>query len=109
MPKGYHYALTFSYDGVHWNRPSRPRCRVGPVWYYLIDFESAQEFPDGQESALAKRPLRCGVRSSPEFSLGLPCNPFKLDVYNAAATFFELCEVGICHIFPSPQFSLLLL
>ncbi|KAK0229439.1 hypothetical protein EDD85DRAFT_957188 [Armillaria nabsnona] len=91
-PKGCHYALTFSYDGVHWNRPSRPRCRVGPVRYYLIDFESAQEFPDGQESALAKRPLRCGVRSSPEFSLGLPCNPFRLDVYNAAATFFELCE-----------------
>lgn len=40
----------------------------------------------------AKRPLRCGVKSSPEFSLGLPCNPFKLDVYNAAATFFELYE-----------------
>ncbi|PBK87785.1 hypothetical protein ARMGADRAFT_1065793 [Armillaria gallica] len=67
-------------------------CRRVIIRYYLIDFESAQEFPDGQESALAKRPLRCGVRSSLEFSLGLPSNPFKLDVYNAAATFFELCE-----------------
>ncbi|KAK0215535.1 hypothetical protein IW262DRAFT_1465202 [Armillaria fumosa] len=91
-PKGYHFANRVSYDGVYWSLPTRPRCCVGPVRYYLIDFESTQEFPDGKENAVAKRPLRCGVKSSPEFSLGLPCNPFKLDVYNAAATFFELCE-----------------
>ncbi|KAG7447072.1 uncharacterized protein BT62DRAFT_919559 [Guyanagaster necrorhizus] len=72
--------------------PTRPRCRVGPVRYYIIDFESAQECPEGKENAEAKRPLRCGTKTSPEFSLCLPCNPFKLDVYNAGATFFELCE-----------------
>ncbi|KAK0502057.1 hypothetical protein EDD18DRAFT_1065378 [Armillaria luteobubalina] len=91
-PKGYHFAQTLSYDGVHWNRPSRPRCRVGPIRYYLIDFESAQQFPDGKENAVAKRPLRCGVKSSPEFSLGLPCNPFKLDVYNAAVSLLFLFQ-----------------
>ncbi|KAK0191978.1 kinase-like domain-containing protein [Armillaria mellea] len=91
-PKGYHFANEASYDGVHWSLPTRPRYRVGPVRYYLIDFENAQEFPDGKENALTKRPLRCGVRSSPEFSLGLPCNPFKLDVYNAGATFLELSD-----------------
>ncbi|KAK0229453.1 hypothetical protein EDD85DRAFT_744553, partial [Armillaria nabsnona] len=91
-PKGYHYACETSYDGVHWNLPARPRCRISPVQYYIIDFESAQEYPAGKETALTTRNLRCGIRSSPEFSLGEPCNPFKLDVYNAGATFFELCE-----------------
>ncbi len=92
-PKGYHYACETSHDGVHWTLPVRPRCRVGPVKYYIIDFESAQEYPASKETALTTRNLRCGMRSSPEFSLGEPCNPFKLDVYNAGATIFELCEV----------------
>ncbi|KAK0231973.1 kinase-like domain-containing protein [Armillaria nabsnona] len=91
-PKGYHYASETSYDGVHWNLSVRPRCSVGPIKYYIIDFESAEEYPAGKETALTTRNLRCGIRSSPEFSLGEPCNPFKLDVYNAGATFFELCE-----------------
>ncbi len=86
-PKGYHYARETSYDGVHWNLPARPRCRIGPVQYYIIDFESAQEYPAGNENALTTRNLCCGIRSSPEFSLGEPCNPFKLDMYNAGATF----------------------
>ncbi|KAK0442214.1 kinase-like domain-containing protein [Armillaria borealis] len=92
-PKGYHYVSETSYDGIHWSLPVRPRYRIGPIQYYIIDFESAQEYPAGKETALTTRNLRCGIRSSPEFSLGEPCNPFKLDVYNAGATFFELCEV----------------
>ncbi len=92
-PKGYHYACETSYDGIHWNLPVRPRCRAGPVQYYIIDFESAQEYLAGKETALIARNLRCGIRSSPEFPLGERCNPFKLDVYNAGATSFELCEV----------------
>ncbi|KAK0442221.1 hypothetical protein EV421DRAFT_600821 [Armillaria borealis] len=73
-PRGYYFANELSYDGVHWSLPTRPRCRVGPVRHYIIDFESAQEFPDGKESALAKRPLRCGVRSSPLVFRAIPSN-----------------------------------
>ncbi|KAK0231966.1 hypothetical protein EDD85DRAFT_792875 [Armillaria nabsnona] len=91
-PKGYHYASKTSYDSVHWTLLVRPHCRIGPVQYYIIDFESAQEYPAGKETALTTRHLCCDIRSSPEFSLGELCNPFKLDVYNAGATFFELCK-----------------
>ncbi|KAG7447073.1 uncharacterized protein BT62DRAFT_1075791 [Guyanagaster necrorhizus] len=72
--KGYHYADPTMYDGVHWSLPIRPRCHVAP------------------ENAEANRPFECSVKTSPQLSLGLPCNPFKLDVYNAGATSFELCE-----------------
>ncbi|KAK0231962.1 hypothetical protein EDD85DRAFT_775156, partial [Armillaria nabsnona] len=92
-PKGYHYTSKTSYNGVHWTLPIRPRCHIGPVQYYIIDFESAQEYLAGKETALTTKNLRCSICSSPEFSLGKPCNPFKLDVYNAGATFFKLCEV----------------
>ncbi|KAK0191956.1 hypothetical protein F5146DRAFT_928526, partial [Armillaria mellea] len=39
-PRGYHFAQNVSYDGVHWSLYDRPRCRVAPVRYYLIDFDA---------------------------------------------------------------------
>ncbi|KAG6823079.1 hypothetical protein H0H92_011475, partial [Tricholoma furcatifolium] len=50
-----------------------------PVKYYLIDFDLAKEYPSG--TPRLERVPWGGDRSVPEHKLGVPCDPFPVDVY----------------------------
>ncbi|KAG6809342.1 hypothetical protein H0H92_000633 [Tricholoma furcatifolium] len=50
-----------------------------PLKYYLIDFDLAKEYPPG--TPRLERVPWGGDRSVPEHKLGVPCDPFPVDVY----------------------------
>ncbi|KAK0215473.1 hypothetical protein IW262DRAFT_1277403, partial [Armillaria fumosa] len=91
-PEGFHMAYTDSIDGIRHTLRARPRCLIGPVQYYIIDFETTKYFPEGNNLAQATK-LKCPIKTSPEYNNApAPYNPFRLDVYNISATFLDLCE-----------------
>ncbi|KAK0477945.1 hypothetical protein IW261DRAFT_1420787 [Armillaria novae-zelandiae] len=90
-PKGFHFAHKLSVDGVHYKLPSRYRCCVTPVLYYIINFESSKKMEEGRDNAAIIR-ARCQIKTVPEFQPCIPYNPFKLDVYNFGTTFLMVCD-----------------
>ncbi|KAG6828352.1 hypothetical protein H0H92_008240 [Tricholoma furcatifolium] len=52
---------------------------IKPVKYYLIYFDLAKEYPPG--APRLERVPWGGDRTVPEHSLGVPCDPFPVDVY----------------------------
>lgn len=56
-------------------RVSSPR----PVRYYFVDFGMSRRFEPGEPRLMTGG--MGAVRSAPELSLVVPCDPFKLDVY----------------------------
>ncbi|KAG7441308.1 kinase-like protein [Guyanagaster necrorhizus] len=91
MPKGYHFGLKRSHDGVEWSLPTELRCRVGPVDYYYIDFEFSECFPEGREKALVSGIVGQRV---PEMknSQDVLYNPFKADVYQLGIAMMNIFE-----------------
>ncbi len=94
VPSGFHFAATYLQEGNNrkWVK-TRRRCRVRPVKYLFIDFESVSFYLEGQENARV-----LGVFGQynvmPELSLSVPYNPFKVDIFQAAWTFLMMFEVG---------------
>ncbi|KAG6808043.1 hypothetical protein H0H92_005597 [Tricholoma furcatifolium] len=67
---------TLDFSGL----PSRMFSRTEkPVKYYLIDFDLAKEYPPG--TPRLERVPWGGDRPVPEHKLGVPCDPFPVDVY----------------------------
>ncbi|KAK0477910.1 kinase-like domain-containing protein [Armillaria novae-zelandiae] len=91
MPKGYHFGLRFSHDGIEINLPTERRCLAGPVDYYFIDFQYSQCFPEGHDKALVSGIVGQRV---PEMknSNDVCYNPFKADVYQLGTTMLDEFE-----------------
>ncbi|KAJ7078432.1 kinase-like domain-containing protein [Mycena belliarum] len=91
VPKGSHFSNprthTGYYDLFSWN----PRCAVGPVDYYYIDFGLSLYFPDGQDTALHLATLRT-FPNIPELSQTVPYNPFKVDIFQLGLTMHKLID-----------------
>ncbi|KAF8902984.1 hypothetical protein CPB85DRAFT_1320768 [Mucidula mucida] len=96
-PRGFHYAFPQSIDGTGDNLVTKPRCQC-QVRYYIIDFETSQQFSCDRDYALRQvDDTRCDIPFSPELAEAniiakVPYNPFRLDVFNIGATFQLICE-----------------
>ncbi|KAF9022801.1 hypothetical protein BDZ89DRAFT_1115348 [Hymenopellis radicata] len=96
-PRGFHFAYPQSIDGTADDLVSTPRCQC-QVQYYIIDFETSQQFIGHRDDALRQIfDTRCQIRKAPELSeekvnSEVPYNPFRLDVYNIGATFEKICD-----------------
>ncbi|KIM39257.1 hypothetical protein M413DRAFT_447205 [Hebeloma cylindrosporum] len=80
IPRGWNFCRPCTHNGFYsegkleWN----DRWSVHPVQYYLIDFELSFQ----PKSASSKVMGNWGQdRTVPEMSLNVPCDPFKVDVY----------------------------
>ncbi|KAJ7863835.1 hypothetical protein B0H14DRAFT_2574763 [Mycena olivaceomarginata] len=75
------------------------RCSVGPVDYYYIDFDLSMRFPKGKDSALWIGTHRT-FNMIPELSETVPCNPFKVDVFQLGLTMANVIkEYPTLHVF----------
>lgn len=60
--------------------------------YYFIDFEFTTLFSDSETARVTGRWGQ--IKSIPEMQKPAPYNPFKADVYQVAASFLLIFEVG---------------
>ncbi|KIM39278.1 hypothetical protein M413DRAFT_196661 [Hebeloma cylindrosporum] len=80
IPKGWHFFNHYTHDGTvsgprfEWNE----RWTVRPVQYYLIDFELSRQLQDTSTQVVGDWGQD---RTVPEMSFDVPCDPFKVDVY----------------------------
>ncbi|KAF9002389.1 hypothetical protein BDZ89DRAFT_1081356, partial [Hymenopellis radicata] len=93
VPSGFHFAAPYlqeACEDCNWVK-TRRRCRVRPVKYFFIDFESVSFHPEGTENARV-----LGIFGQytvmPELSLSVPYNPFKVDIFQAAWTILAFFE-----------------
>ena len=93
VPKGSHFMLPFSQDGVGYNLQWRHRCTVAPVDYFYIDFGLSMWHPDGHDSAAAIGVVG-QLKDIPELSNTVPYSPFKLDICQLGRTILEVIEVS---------------
>lgn len=99
-PQGFHFTCRDSIDGTGRNLVPTPRCQC-QVQYYIMDFETSQQFVGGRHNALRR------IRDTPSQFLPAPelskenadsetsYNPFCLDVYNIRKTFHLICDVSV--------------
>ncbi|KAF9017235.1 hypothetical protein BDZ89DRAFT_994015 [Hymenopellis radicata] len=96
-PGGFHFAFPESINGTDFDLVTKPRCQC-QVRYYIIDFETSQQFSGDRDDALRQvYDTRCQIRTAPELSeenviSEVPYNPFRLDIYNIGATFESICD-----------------
>ncbi|KAF9018052.1 hypothetical protein BDZ89DRAFT_1021737 [Hymenopellis radicata] len=90
VPSGFHFAAPELQEGDNckWVK-TRRRCRVRPVKYFFIDFESVSFHPEGPENARVLG-FFGQYNVMPELSLSVPYNPFKVDIFQAAWTILAL-------------------
>ncbi|KAG6809343.1 hypothetical protein H0H92_000634 [Tricholoma furcatifolium] len=74
-----------------------------PVKYYLIDFDLAKEYPPG--TPRLERVPWGGDRSVPEHKLGVPCDPFPVDVYCLGNCIRKHFLDGATHLTPNQGFE----
>ncbi|KAK0452113.1 kinase-like domain-containing protein [Desarmillaria tabescens] len=90
LPKGYHFGLKRSHDGIEWELPTELRCRAGPVDYCYIDFEFSECFPEGREKTLISG--IAGQRVPEVQDSDTLYNPFKADVYQLGVAMLDIFE-----------------
>uniref|UniRef100_A0A8H8CJS3 Uncharacterized protein n=1 Tax=Psilocybe cubensis TaxID=181762 RepID=A0A8H8CJS3_PSICU len=77
IPTGFHHAKNYCQPDGKTLIEYKDRCSVSPVKYYIIDFETADYFPNNK--------LCVGLygqqKDVPEMSRTVPYDPFKLDIY----------------------------
>ncbi|KAF9023699.1 hypothetical protein BDZ89DRAFT_1136560 [Hymenopellis radicata] len=93
VPSGFHFAAPYlqeACENCNWVK-TRRRCRVRPVKYFFIDFESVSFHPEGTENARVLG-IFGQYNVMPELSLSVPYNPFKVDIFQAAWTILAFFE-----------------
>ncbi|KAF9018054.1 hypothetical protein BDZ89DRAFT_1074291, partial [Hymenopellis radicata] len=91
VPSGFHFAAPYLRFESNKRKSikTRRRCRVQPVNYFFIDFESVSFHPEGPEHSRALGLFgQCNIM--PELSLTVPYNPFKVDIFQIGCTIFAL-------------------
>ncbi|KAG5351820.1 hypothetical protein C0989_004812 [Termitomyces sp. Mn162] len=79
IPRGVHFANTFTHDGVKYGLKWHPRWSVRPVQYYFIDFGLSKRYANDELETITG--LNGQDRSVPELLVDRPYDPWKVDVY----------------------------
>ncbi|KAG6901675.1 hypothetical protein C0995_009230 [Termitomyces sp. Mi166 len=79
IPRGVHFANTFTHDGVKDHLKWHSRWSVRPVQYYFIDFGLSKRYAVDELETITGRNGQ--DRSVPELLIDRPYDPWKVDVY----------------------------
>jgi hypothetical protein len=93
VPKGSHFILPSSHNGVSFNLTWKHRCTVEPVQYFFIDFGLSKWYHNGPENATALGVVG-QLKDIPELSDTVPYNPFKLDICQFGRTILEVMKAS---------------
>ncbi|KAG6810946.1 hypothetical protein H0H92_009687 [Tricholoma furcatifolium] len=96
IPRGSHFVIPHTHDGVTMHFEWKDRWSVRPVKYYFIDFELSKYYPD---DPIETFPGLCGQdRTVPELLVDKPYNPFKLDIFQLGNVFMEVIDVRVTSV-----------
>ncbi|KAF8217734.1 kinase-like domain-containing protein [Mycena galopus ATCC 62051] len=85
VPRGSHFCYPKTHTGYFGVFSWENRCSVSPVDYYYIDFGLSMHYPAGKDTASWTGTLRT-FPTIPELSRTVPCNPFKVDIFQLGLT-----------------------
>ncbi|KAG5718468.1 hypothetical protein E4T56_gene8747 [Termitomyces sp. T112] len=90
IPRGVHFANTFTHDGVKYGLKWHPRWSVRPVQYYFIDFGLSKRYANDELETITG--LNGQDRSVPELLVDRPYDPWKVDVYQLGNVVLQIIK-----------------
>ncbi|PPQ80958.1 LOW QUALITY PROTEIN: hypothetical protein CVT26_003529 [Gymnopilus dilepis] len=89
VPKGTHFCLPSSHDGVRNGLTWKSRWSVRPVQYYFIDFGISVRCPSPDTKVLG---VLAQDKTTPELSNTVPYSPFPVDIYQIGNVFKRIIK-----------------